>query len=482
MTYLEIFKVKVSGINIAATALLCLIAFCVGVASGASLTSAILLTLLVSGAIFCLLYFDYFILTLLILRSTMDTFYAIQLPSVFAISLDIIAILYIVLKMLGREPIRVDRFFFVFAAWCLFQSLWVVLIALGGLGADSYLLGDSIREIIRLGSWFLVYTLILLRQGNMRPQKFISLLFLSLVIPLFVALLQMIVPGSLPPELSPLTMSLQEPGLESVAIRIRGTIGHPNGFATFLFFFICLAYWKFLENRNQRLIWMGLIIILGLFYVTTNSLFSLGMLAIFLIGTATRNITFQKLFFGIVLFGTIIILFGSSPAGQERLASISNTPLINTDIDISRAIIMSNSDNNSFNWRISQWTDYLTRWEKHPWLGYGIGVSTSLAANNLEPHNDYVRWLFEQGIVGFTGVLLFFAAQFHYLAKRLKSDLLSSSQKNLCHMMIIMLVALLFGMVTENIWDHTMLFFYWWTLFAVIGWDWREPVCIDKEM
>jgi len=37
-----------------------------------------------------------------------------------------------------------------------------------------------------------------------------------------------------------------------------------------------------------------------------------------------------------------------------------------------------------------------------------------------------------------------------------------------------MLLAMMVGMITENIWTHTALFFYWWTLFAVAGWNWEE--------
>ena len=472
MNSLQTSRLKSFAIGGLLTGLFCLLALLAGLASGVAPALGILVAVAAIGVIFLLNAFDYSILGLLILRSTIDTFYAIQLPSIFAVGLDAIAIAYVVFKLLSRKTIQTDGFLFFFGGWCAFQSLWVVLLFFGGLGGSAALIGDSIREIVRLGSWFLVYLLIMQFKGRINPKQFAKLLLLSLAIPLLVALLQLLIPDLLPPEISPATLSVRGPGPD--AVRVRGTIGHPNGFATFLFFFIGVVYWKFMESRGARLWWAIVLLVLGGFYVTTKSLFSLGMLGIFMVGMALRKTTFIKLFSGVTFFGLVLLLFASSPIGQERLASIAQTPLLNPDIDASRAIILSTTDYNSFNWRIAQWTDYLTRWQQARWFGHGIGVSVSLSPNGLEPHNDYVRWLYEQGIVGFSGVMVFFGAQFYRLSSLLRSPTSTGPQKNLCYVLIVMLLALLFGMLTENIWDHTMLFFYWWVLFAVSGWDWQE--------
>ncbi len=470
---LQTLKFKNFAIAGLVTVLFCLIGLVTGLVAGLDPFGAVVLSLGVVGAIACIRRFDYFIVALLILRSTIDAFSAIQLPALFAVGLDALAIGYVVIKLLRRETIHTDPFLFFFAGWCAFQGVWVVLLMLGGLGGSSALSGESIREFVRLGSWFLVYILIMQFKGLIRPEKLATLLLLSLLCPLIVALLQMVIPTALPTEISPLVSTLRGPGPD-VGLRIRGTIGHPNSFATFLFFFIGLTYWKLLASRGKRWVWIGILAVLGLFYVTTKALFSLGMLAILILGMAMRNISFSKFFLGLLLFGVVVALFGSSEFGQERLASIAQTPLLNPDIDASRAIILSKSDYNSFNWRIAQWTDYLTRWQQARWFGHGIGLSASLSSNDLEPHNDYVRWIFEQGIVGFSGIMVFFIAQFYRLSSLLRSPNSTTPQKNLCYVMIVMLLALLFGMLTENIWDHTMLFFYWWVLFAVAGWDWQN--------
>ena len=36
--------------------------------------------------------------------------------------------------------------------------------------------------------------------------------------------------------------------------------------------------------------------------------------------------------------------------------------------------------------------------------------------------------------------------------------------------MLAIFVAIIFGMATDNVWSHTTLFFYWWLLFAIVGW------------
>lgn len=452
----------------------CFIALIIGLAAGVDPLVAALLSIGIIGSILCFRFFDYFILTLLVSRSTIDTFSSIQLPSLFAIGLDALAIGYVITRVLRRETIKADPFLFFFAGWCAFQATWVLVLALGGLGGGAYLLGESIREFARIASWFLVYVLIMQFRDRISPEKLINVLLLALVVPLTVATLQMIFPDSLPDVLSPFVKSLRGPGAEGVGLRIRGTIAHPNAFSTFLFFFIGLAYWKALVTRSRRLLWSSLLLLLVFFYITTKALFSLGMLAIFIIGMSARKFSVLKVALGIFLFALILALFGLSDFGQERLASIAQTPLLNPDIDVSRAIVLSKYDFNSFNWRVAQWTEMLTKWARHPWLGYGIGVSGSIASNGSDPHNDYIRWLVEQGWVGAAGIGVFFTAQFYRLFSLARSNTSTSKQKNLCYVMAIMLVAVMFGMITENIWTHTMLFFYWWTLFAIAGWDWRD--------
>ncbi|NES22063.1 MAG: O-antigen ligase family protein, partial [Symploca sp. SIO3E6] len=329
---------------------------------------------------------------------------------------------------------------------------------------------DSIREWIRLFSWVMVYLLVMQLKGRIPPQQVVYILFWSLVLPIVVALLQMFLPSVLPPFFAP--HGGHSAGVEEVS-RIKGTLGHPNTFVTFVLLFMGVTYWRFTQSK-QRLPWLLLLGLLAFVYVSTKSLFGLMMLGTFIVVLIAPRLSLVNLIGGVVLFVGIIVLFGSSEFGQERLGSIAKTPLGNPDIDIWRAILLAKGDGNSFNWRIAQWTYLFGEWQKFPILGFGLGVSAYVSNNQLLPHNDYVRALVEGGIVGLGTLLIFLGGQAVRLIQLYIQAPRGSGQRELSLALLAVLLAIPVGMITENIWTHTTMFFYWWTLLAVVGWDWDE--------
>jgi O-antigen ligase len=157
----------------------------------------------------------------------------------------------------------------------------------------------------------------------------------------------------------------------------------------------------------------------------------------------------------------------STDFGQERLASIANTPLLNPDIDISRAILLSYGDHNSFNWRLSHWNLLLKAWQQFPIFGYGLATAQPIG-NGFLAHNDYVRALVEGGIVGLAAFLAFIVAQFVRLVLLIRSAPRGSRQGSLCLTLLAILLSISVGMITENIWSHTTLFFYWWSYLGLL--------------
>jgi O-antigen ligase len=218
----------------------------------------------------------------------------------------------------------------------------------------------------------------------------------------------------------------------------------------------------------------------SLFLCEYQALFGLMMLGTFIVCVIAPKLSLPNLVGGIVLFALVIGLFGSSEFGQERLGSIAETPLGNPDIDIWKAILLSAGDGNSFNWRIAQWTYLLTAWQQYPILGFGLGTSTAISTNGLLPHNDYVRALVEGGLVGLITYLAFFGVQIVRLVQLIRKAPPRSGQRDLCLVLLAIILAIPVGMITENIWSHTTLFFYWWTVFAVAGWKWKELQPMEK--
>lgn len=424
--------------------------------------------------------FERTVLGLLILRSALDSFSAQQIPAVYAVGLDTLTLLYVVILLLTRKTVKTDQFWWFFAVWVGLQGTWLILMPLGGLGLDVSFIGDSLREWVRLFSWLMIYLLVMQLRGNTPPQKIVSALFLALILPLTVATLQTVAPSILPSPLSGGSLALATGGkgaqaLASETSRISGTLGLANSFATYLLLFIGLTWWKI--NRvtgRKRWPWFLLMAILAFFFVGTKSLFSLMMLAVFVLVLVSFRANFVTLLSGVFLFALVLALFSSTEFGQARLASLFNTPILNPDIDVSRAILIARRDYNSFNWRISQWTYLLQAWQNYPYLGYGLGTSIYVSTNKLLPHNDYVRALVEGGIAGFTTFILFLFAQIFQLVQRFLRLPKESAQRSLCVVLFALMLAVPVGMLTENIWSHTTFFFYWWTLFALAGWDWKE--------
>ncbi|MUG99148.1 polymerase [Scytonema sp. UIC 10036] len=414
--------------------------------------------------------FQQAVLGLLILRSSLDIFSAQQLPAAFAIGLDALTLVYVTVQLLLGQSIKIDKFWWVLAFWIALQGLWVILLPLGGLGLDGSYLLASVREWVRLFTWLMVYLLVMQLQDKVHPNQVVSSLFFGLIVPLTAATMQTFLPMSLLPPM--LVNTATDPTGGSVS-RINGTLGHPNTFATFLLLFLGLTYWK-QQQAQRRLPWLFLLGAIAFFFVGTKALFSLMMLATFIFVLLVPKLNIPNLLGGVVLFAIVIGLFTSTEFGQERLASIMETPLLNPDMDISRAILLSEGDGNSFNWRLAQWTYLLGQWQHFPWLGFGLGISDSVSQNGLLPHNDYVRALIEGGIVGMAAFLTFLSSHVVRLLQLIRSAPTGSSQRSLCQTLLAVFLAIPVGMITENIWSHTTLFFYWSTLIAVAGWNWHE--------
>jgi O-antigen ligase len=453
----------------------------VGIATGFAVGASPLFLGLGLGVILAIAYFcasfQQAVIGLLIVRSLLDPFSQQQIPAAFAIALDVLTLAYVVVRWLIGQQVKCDRFWWFLSGWVMLQGLWVILLPLGGLGLGTSVMLDSIREWIRLFSWLMVYLLVMQLEGRISAKKVISWLFFALLMPMTVALAQTVAPSVLPSILlrgsDPAASALEQTS------RINGTLGHPNTFATFVLLFIGLTIWK-LGQVERRWPWLLLLGLLAFFYVSTKALFSLMMLAVFVLVLIAPRLSLINLIGGVTLFAIVIALFGSTEFGQERLGSIANTPLLNPDMDISRAILLSKGDGNSFNWRIAQWTYLLEQWQQYPFLGFGLGLSKYVAANKLYPHNDYVRALVEGGIVGFGTFIVFLVATVARLVSLLRNPVLIEAQRSLCLSLLAVFLAIPVAMITENIWSHTTFFFYWWTLFAVAGWNWNEVEPVQK--
>lgn len=428
-----------------------------------SVAAWVLLAAALFGLTYSIANFELAFIGLLIVRSALDAFN--PLPSIFALGVEALAIAYGSWLLLRRQPIQTTKLWWFFCGWTIFQGLWVVLLPLGGLGLDGSAFFTGVREWLRILTWVAVYWIALQLKGRFSPERGISMLFFSLVVPLGVASLQVFAPGILPGGLA-----------LYLGTRASGTLGHPATFSTFLLLFIALTWWKLGQTR-QRLRWLLLLGVLGLFLVSAQALTVLAMLVVMLAVLVVPRLNVPNLI-GVALFVALILgLLLSTEIGQERLASIAETPLLGQNIDWSRSVLLSWRDGNSFNWRVAQWTFLLEAWRNSPWLGHGLNTSSLLTVWQNLAHNDYVRALVEQGIVGFLSFLTLLGVQALYLIRLLISLPAGSPKRDLCYVLFAFFLASLLGMVADNLWSHTALYSYWWVLIAMLSWDWQE----DKD-
>lgn len=410
--------------------------------------------------------FELTVIGLLILRSALDPFSDKGITSLFALGMSALTIMYVIVRLLSKQTVHIDKFCCFFGGWVILQGIWVVLLPLGGLGEGGEHFSDASREWVRVFCWFMCYLLTLQLKDRLHPEQVVNSIFFALVIPISTAFLQLLVPGHFLPSFLAVNPNQHD-------FRINGTLGLANTFVTFLIFFIGLVYWK-IGTVQKRLPWFILLGILVFFLVNTKVLVGVAMLVVLIITLVIPRLNFATTIGGILLLSMMIGLFASTDYGIERLNSITQTPLLNPDIDVSRAVLLAASDDNSFNWRIAQWTSLIGQWQHFPILGYGLQTSNSFGPMFAWAHNDYVRALVEEGVVGLVLFLLFMVVQLLRLLQIINSPLSDPSQKQFCLVLFAFLLAAMVGMLTENVWSHTALFFYWFSMSAIASWDWGK--------
>lgn len=442
----------------------------VGVSPPILATSFIIITVLV-----CFFWkFEYTVLAFLGVRSSLDIFSDQQVPALFGVGLTGLAVLRFCWLLIDRQKVQTDWFWWLFAVWVFLQGIWVVLLPLGGLGFGSEALDNASREWVRLFSILMGYFLIMQLKDRMIPQRVISTLFLSLIAPLIASGMQLVLPSSMLPKILAARVRDSIEGVEPVS-RINGTLGHANSFACFSVLLLGLTIWK-IEHSKNRLFWSILAASIVFMIVSSKSLTGLVMLSVFGLTYFLPKIRFSYLFGGIILCLFVGGLVLGTEFGQERLIELYSTPLLNPDLDWDKAVFLQMTNlsayGNSFNWRLAQWTFLLRAWQEYPLLGYGLETTKQISIFQNTAHNDYVRFLVEEGVVGLSLFLILLFAKFVRLSQVYTSSL-EITQKKLASMMMSILLSMLVAMLAGNIIRVTVLFFYWSTLLAILSWDWK---------
>lgn len=185
-------------------------------------------------------------------------------------------------------------------------------------------------------------------------------------------------------------------------IRSNGTFVHPNSAAIFFAIATTVSLWRYLDNGRRR----SDALLTTLFVAALIATFSIdGLLSMFVMLMAfgaLRPGSVRTKLGALMVAGFVVLAFMATPLGAERIASESETNVTTAEHGI---------PNSSLAWRLYKWQSLLLEWERSPVLGQGLGTtvtSEATTANRLSgkvPHNEYLRYLVETGIVGLATLL-----------------------------------------------------------------------------
>lgn len=147
----------------------------------------------------------------------------------------------------------------------------------------------------------------------------------------------------------------------------------------------------------------------------------------------------------------VALTFFATPLGAQRITYESSTNLASAE---------RGEAHSSLSWRFNKWKMLLPEWERAPFFGQGLG--TTITAEPIPgneyigepPHNEYLRYLVETGVVGFIILLGALAVLIRDLVrKRRIPDALNPDALNAPALAL----AVIIGCLVNSLADNTLL-------------------------
>ena len=199
-------------------------------------------------------------------------------------------------------------------------------------------------------------------------------------------------------------------------LRAYGTFNHSDGAVMFFAIAAVASLWQYTDN-GRRPADLLLTTIFGAAALATISLTGLvALLAMLLAFGLVRPGSSRIKARSFALAGLLVVVFLASPFGAARIANESSTQLSS---GTTRGLAST-----SFGWRIYKWGTLIPKWEQAPFFGQGLGTTVSaegtafLSTAGKAPHNEYLRFLVETGVIGLGALLWAVAILIGRLARR----------------------------------------------------------------
>jgi O-antigen ligase len=293
---------------------------------------------------------------------------SINLSSVLALLLILLAL---GLLVRGRRGLRATV---LIGLWL---CIWMA-IAVNTSGASAETLREGVREASVIALGVIVY--------NSRG---------AITAPIAARLVQLI--GAVPGLLAIYQLATQTGMNIDGNIRAHGTLAHPNSAAMFFAIATTVSMWLYLDNGRRR----ADALVTTLFMVALIATFSIDGLI-----TLTAMLTVL----GVLRPGSVVVKLGPCAIAVVIVLVFFATPLGSKRITGETATSLSAAERgettSTLDTRLYRWKTLLPEWERSPVVGQGLGVTTTAentsanTLNSLLPHNEYIRYLVETGVVG----------------------------------------------------------------------------------
>ncbi len=391
--------------------------------------------------------FSILFIPLLVLRSSLDVFTGTGY--IFAdVTFNVPAALSIYILIGGCIYLLINKKS-VFPPISLYYGLWlVILVPFVGLSIYKFNLDGiiAIRELTRLLAILMVFVITYNMVNIANINKFLTAIMLSLIVPLGVGYYQLI----------------NRTGIVMNDIhRIYGTIAHPNTYALFIVLFIGLTYWKWRKNYGKT--W-GIILLFELFaLISTVSFNGIIMFVLLLNIILWQENIYYKISIVIVIL-IFIFMLSQNEQVQQRLQEIEGANFKHN--------IQHEELSDSISWRLANWWHLIRLWEDQPFTGYGLQATNIInpmimpTGEPAEAHNDYIKYLLETGVFGFSLYLLFniFVASSIFWEYKAAKDL---QLKRLLFILLAVFISWQIGSLSSNFLRATAFQFYFWATLGI---------------
>ncbi len=320
------------------------------------------------------------------------------------------------------------------------------LVILWGLGTLLYSISPStsIQEALRIFDLFVVGFIAYASVERYRDFRLLlNAIFLSSLLPITLGLYQFAFGIGLADE-------------NVSVLRIFGTFSHPNVFSLYLFTVAAVATIYLIVYARKDGARLLTLLYIGLVLFTLFLTFArIAWISLFVFLFLLAWWRFRYLLAPLILLPIVLTVF--VPAINQRVTEAMNpTP------------------DSSITWRQNLWHDMILKTRLEERVRFGSGLDTfRISSEQLrgdrfgsnEPHNDFVKFYVEGGLVGL-GVFILYLIAFAFPAFQVKRLTPSHSLKNMAILLLLLIATLVIASLSDNVFKNTPV---QWILSIVMG-------------